>query len=156
MPQGFYKRPTAEQRFWLKVNKTDYCWEWVAGKIKSGYGEYWSGEKMVYAHRFSWEISNGKIPEGLCVLHKCDNPSCVRPSHLFLGTNLDNSKDAVLKNRIVFGENHYKTKLTENKVRAIRDMYAAGNITQEVLGRLFGITFQSISSIINNKRWKHI
>ena len=93
---------TAEERFWSYVNKGDGCWEWTASRSGKGYGVFFhlgfSGRRTS-AHRFSWELHNGPVPAGLHVLHHCDNPSCVRPDHLWLGTQSDNSKDMWNKGR---------------------------------------------------------
>ena len=88
------------ERFWSKVVKIDDgCWLWTAALLLDGYGQIWLGQTMERAHRLSWIIHFGPIPEGLCVLHTCDNPPCVRPGHLFLGTQLDNVRDAIRKGR---------------------------------------------------------
>jgi len=84
-----------ESFFWSKVNKTDGCWEWNRTPSKSGYGNVVRRRKQISSHRASWEIHYGPIPNGLWVLHKCDNKLCVRPDHLYLGTNSDNQRDAV-------------------------------------------------------------
>lgn len=92
-----------EKRFWEKVKKAsnDECWLWLGGKTYGGYGVIGSGGRhgLIRAHRLSWEIANSKIPEGLWVLHKCDNPPCVNPKHLFLGTQSDNMNDCIAKGR---------------------------------------------------------
>jgi hypothetical protein len=92
-------------RFWNKVNKKDKnkCWEWQAGK-SNRYGAFKINGRTIGAHIFSWEIHNGKIPDGLFVCHKCDNPGCVNPDHLFLGTNKDNCDDRDKKKRQAYGE----------------------------------------------------
>lgn len=149
-------RKITKERFWGKVNKTNGCWNWLTYKDRDGYGEFQLEKKKSKAHRASWQIHFGKIPEGLCVLHKCDNPPCVNPSHLFLGTPADNNKDRSLKGRSAKGEKMASAKLTENKVLNIRKMYAAGNIKQKTLARLFDINFRTISQIINRKLWNHI
>jgi len=87
------------KRFFEKINKTEKCWNWIAGKDKDGYGKIKIDGKMVQAHRASWVIHNGDIPNGMCVLHRCDNPSCVNPEHLFIGTRLDNARDRDVKGR---------------------------------------------------------
>lgn len=97
-------------RFWSKVSKSDDCWLWMASrcgyryKSGGGYGQFVKGRNVWYAHRVSWTIQNGSIPDGLQVLHRCDNPFCVKPDHLFLGTQLDNMKDCRSKGREAVGE----------------------------------------------------
>lgn len=86
-------------RFWSKVNKTDGCWLWIASRHKKGYGQFKLDGKMRKAHRVAWELTYGPIPPDKNVCHTCDNPPCVRPDHLFLGTNGDNVRDAVKKGR---------------------------------------------------------
>jgi hypothetical protein len=94
-------RPTLEDRFWPNVQKTSGCWNWIGAEQSKGrgYGTIGKDGKTLRAHRVSWEMHNGPIPEGLIVCHKCDNPKCVRPEHLFLGTHSDNVADKVAKGR---------------------------------------------------------
>lgn len=97
-------------KFWKRVSKLQSgCWEWVGGKNQDGYGKFWVVSRSHGAHRVSWVIHNGQIPKGIQVLHKCDNPPCVNPSHLFSGSNLDNVSDRVAKGRsnATRGENHH-------------------------------------------------
>src|SRR6185312_412624 len=99
-----------QERFWSKVDKNSpapkhnptlgNCWEWIAGRTIKGYGQLVVNHKTVKAHRLSWELSFKEIPKGLSVLHKCDNPSCVNPDHLFLGNHSDNMRDASIKGRL--------------------------------------------------------
>lgn len=93
------QRPNLEQRFWKKVHKTDSCWLWTGAKFKSGYGQIDDKGKTLRAHRVSYELRYGVTPGDFHVLHSCDNPPCVNPSHLFLGTVKDNMRDCISKNR---------------------------------------------------------
>lgn len=97
---GLLRRLPLEPRFWSKVDKSGDCWEWTGYVYPSGYGDFWHSDMgSVRAHRFAWQLEKGPIPEGLSVLHRCDNRRCVRVAHLFLGTALDNSLDMVRKGR---------------------------------------------------------
>src|SRR3990167_2515506 len=95
------KRSTAAEKFWLKVTTSNQCWLWEGCRDKQGYGRfsiYKTADKPVkhmLSHRFAWELTHGQIPKGLCVLHRCDNPPCVNPAHLFLGTIHDNNHDSI-------------------------------------------------------------
>lgn len=93
-------RRSIEERFWAKVARSDGCWLWLAAKDGCGYGHFYpESRKLMKAHRMAWELLKGSIPDCLCVLHHCDNPSCVNPDHLFLGTKKDNTQDAIAKGR---------------------------------------------------------
>lgn len=96
------------ERFWSKVDKKgeDECWEWKASKSKSGYGDFWLNGKNVRANRAAWVIANGSIENGLCACHKCDNPGCCNPSHLFLATSEENTLDRHLKGRTARGDSN--------------------------------------------------
>lgn len=145
------------RRFWEKteVGGVDDCWEWKVGKDKDGYGQYWFKKRPTKAHRASWEIHYGKIPDGLWVLHHCDNPSCVNPRHLFLGTVLDNNRDTIRKNRKhdVRGELHGGVKLTESQVREIRKKYIPHEYSTAKLAREYSISQPHAWEIVSGRSW---
>lgn len=114
--------------FFGKVNKSGSCWNWEGGKNHAGYGNFQerfsSGKpKQWGAHRFSFYISNGDIPVGMCVLHSCDNPSCVNPEHLFLGNSRDNIIDCLKKRRAKYGEKSHLSRFTDFEASQIREEY---------------------------------
>lgn len=147
-----------ENRFWSKVDKTEHCWNWTAGKTKEGYGRFQVKGKTQKAHRISYELYHKKtIPDGLIILHACDNPSCVRPEHLSTGTVKDNVDDMFAKNRAnkAKGSNHGSSKITERDVLIIRKMADEGAV-QKTIGQTFGIGQQQVSNILTGKKWKHL
>jgi hypothetical protein len=155
---------TAEQRFWAKVDTSGECWVWTACKLPRGYGQFFHEGGKVYAHRFIWTVMHGDIPDDLEICHRCDNPSCVRPDHLFLGTRTDNMRDCVTKGRFrfhPFPKGHpymvkvRPSKLTEVDVRAIRLQYKQGETITE-LARSFGVTRSCVGFIVRRQTWKHI
>jgi hypothetical protein len=148
---------TDEERFWAKVDKTGPCWEWLAATNNHGYGRFRFPWGHQLAHRFSYELANGPIPKGngyhgTCVLHRCDNPGCVNPEHLWLGTHADNMADKDNKCRGPHGDRCFHAKLTWDDVENIRAN--SMNLTQRELGELFGVTQATVSDIVCNKTWK--
>lgn len=135
---------------WVNKGDTDECWEWKASTTKNGYGHLVFNYETLYAHRAMWECMNGKIPDGLDVLHSCDNPSCVNPDHLFLGTHQDNMRDRNSKAR--FGT----AKLSVENVREIRNLFNDGHQTPAQLSERFDINRQAVYNIVNHKSWKDI
>lgn len=156
-----------EERFWEKVDirSDDECWEWKGSKNKKGYGEFWFPQrgKHTRAHQVSWILKYGDIRDSYCVLHKCDNPPCVNPKHLFLGTNQDNMEDRQQKgrwnSRFLFGtehpqhgENSKHHKLSESDVHEIRSLKNQGTSLREI-GKRFGVSHGVINNIIQGRKW---
>jgi len=173
MPTGVYvrkPRPLANPlpRFWKYVKKTPTCWLWQRGTARRGYGRFWWNGKSVVASRFIYERTFGVFPPHLFVCHRCDNPTCVRPDHLFLGTQAQNIQDAVKKGRRtaclppphVTGEKHGQAKLTLADVAEIRRLYTRNAAPDpsptslRALGRKYGVSKYAIWSIIHGKTWR--
>lgn len=155
------KNTTFTKRFWAKVRvtKNPYkCWEWTGSKTGHGYGQLNPGGRglgsPVRAHRASWIIHNGDIPPGLSVLHSCDNPGCVRPGHLRLGTQTENMKDAYDRGRVARGEGLPQHKLTLKDVIYIRKKFyfMRGALVKDLAGR-YKVSEGCIESILDQKRW---
>ena len=147
-----------EFRFWRKVDKSKACWNWT-GALTKGYGYLSKDSKKYYAHRYSWIIHNGLIPENLCVLHKCDNPLCVNPDHLFLGTTLDNVKDKIAKGRnrwgSCFGEKNGFSKLNNEKVLAIKQHRSEGKSLCKI-AEIIGVSKSTVGNVLTGKNWRNI
>ncbi len=153
-PSYFDKTP--KERLFERVVKTTSCWNWTGSTRPTGwYGCISVNGKNVSTHRLSYEIHIGPIPKGLCVLHKCDNPLCVNPDHLFLGTSKDNVIDSVDKGRNAKGEFCNKLNMTEGDVRIIRDLVSAG-CKQCYIVDFFGLKKMTVGEIVRRKTWKHI
>ena len=173
-------RPEAE-RFWAKVNKNGpvpqhakhlgKCWVWTASMLVKGYGAFGRSrsQKVEVAHRTSWRFANGEIPKGMCVLHACDTPACVRPSHLWLGTKCDNNKDMTRKGRHRYGtsktpverclykkgEAQHNAKLKSSDVVKIRIDHASGS-SLSTIGKKFGVSTTEIWRVAHRQSWKHV
>lgn len=154
------------ERFWRKVDRRgpDECWLWMGGRTTRGYGQVYlfsigptTGPQHIRAraHCVAWELTNGHIPDGLNVCHNCptgDNPSCVNPKHLFLGTQAQNIHDAIRKGRFhAFG----RQKLDAEQVRQIRALARQG-LTHKAIGERFGIRRHSVCGIVNYRSWQHL
>lgn len=161
--------PPFARRFWAKVDKRGpvpehrpslgRCWEWLAKRSVKGYGRFGIGVPQFQAHRVAWALTYGWPPDDRLVCHRCDNPGCVRPSHLFIGTPADNSGDMARKGRSILGKHrapetirygidHSQGKLTDDEVVEIRRRYAVGDVTQRDLGKEFGIARSTVSGLV--------
>lgn len=132
------------------------CWVWQKAKIRTGYGRISVNRKLVYTHILSHRLFKADVPAGMCVLHTCDNPSCVNPEHLFLGTQQDNIKDKMAKGRQAFGEHGGSAKLSASQVLQIREMYTTGLMTKSAIAREMNVANSTVRSIIDGLTWKHL
>lgn len=145
----------------LQVAAPDKCWEWQGPKANGGYGDCICGSadmgnlQRERAHRVSFRLFRGPIPDDLLVCHKCDNPLCINPKHLFLGTCKENGEDAAAKGRCPRGQKHHAHKLTENEVRLIRKLHMQGWSYSQIKEQV-PVNVQAIAKICRRERWKHI
>jgi hypothetical protein len=152
------------ERFWERVERGSdgECWPWrkKSGAPHAGHAKLFFGDgatrTFLYAHRISYELHFGAIPAGLYVLHKCDNPPCCNPAHLFLGTHVDNVRDAVAKGLHARGERSGHAKLTDQAVREIRSLYARGGVSLSDLSKVFGVNPTAIHKIVRRRHWRHV
>jgi hypothetical protein len=138
------------ERFWAKVDKggPNGCWLWTGCKNEWGYGlASWAGRKNLRVHRISYEIASGTIPAGKLVLHKCDTPACLRPDHLFLGTDADNMLDKQRKGRI-------DRTLTREQAREARQIFLAGGVTKSHLARKYGLCSSTMGKLLDGRIYK--
>lgn len=146
--------------FWayVQVGAPDACWPWLRARYPRGYGFIRVRGKGIGTHRYAYELVNGPIPAGLYVLHSCDNPPCCNPSHLRAGTPADNNADMVNRGRarglVSHGETNPASKLTADQVRAIREEYAAGGVSQRALAQHYHVNQRVIWYIVRHKYWK--
>lgn len=144
-------------RFLSYVDKKsdNQCWVWTAYKQSSGHGQFRIREKNHYAHRIAYYLAYGLFDDSLCVCHKCDNPSCCNPNHMFLGTLSDNMKDKIAKGRNTRGT-AVNGVLLEEDVYEIKRLYATGEYTQKQIAKRFGIHQCNVGRIISGRRWGHL
>lgn len=151
--------PADVERFWSRVVKQDGdgCWEWQGSLNISGYGLISIDGKNELTHRFSWELENGPIPDGLYACHHCDSRICVRPSHIFIGTHMDNMQDMIAKGRDHknpnVGEACPQSKLTNEAVLAIR---SSVGVSKDELAERYGVSRAAIVDVLMGRRWKHL
>jgi hypothetical protein len=173
-------------RFRAKIHRSETCWEWTAGCFTNGYGQFQLAGQPYMAHRIAWTLENGPIPDGLSILHRCDNKLCVRPDHLWVGTHDDNMADMAEKGRAASGDRHgfrlhpdsvprgerngaYTqphrrpygerigcAKLTDAAVVEMRDLYAAGGVTQRDLAKRFRVSKGTVYYVLRRENWKHV
>ena len=146
------------KRFWSKINVRNkkQCWNWIYCLYPDSYGRFRLNNKLVYSHRLAYLLTFGEIPEGLCVLHKCDNPNCCNSNHLFLGTQSDNINDMTFKRRGRCNKLGNNSKLTIEQVNIIRKLYKNKKYNQNELANKFNVSASCINHIVNNYNWKKI
>lgn len=151
-------------RFWSRVDvqDDDDCWNWTWGKYTDGYGQFYGAAafgREAHTHRQSFFLDRGRWPhKGLCVLHRCHNPTCVNPKHLYEGTIKQNVADAVAARdgrHWSGGPSHYR-KLDESQVREIRALWDEGNESQRQIAKKFGVSQTAVRKIIHRKTWRHV
>lgn len=159
---------TPAERFWAKVDKSGDCWLWLAGCFTDGYGAFGFERKLWRAHRWIYTQTFGAIPEGKVVMHSCDTPKCVNPSHLSLGTPQENARDMCSKGRNIWqrypqkvhvreqrGEANASAKWTESDVKRMRELYKSG-VSQGKIAKEYKTSQGAISAIVNRKHWTHV
>lgn len=146
---------TAPERFWKKVDKSGECWLWTGCFNNQGYGEFMVWPKKHYAHRFSWIMHFGEIPKDLQVLHRCDTPKCVRPDHLFVGTQKLNVADMLSKGR---AKGAARGDLNPNRIISEKDVLfiRSSSLPNKQVGEMFGISGNYVWQIRTRKKWKYI
>ena len=159
--------------FWSKVDSSQgesECWLWMGSMGSGGYGQVRVSKRLLRTHRVAWELTNGSIPDGKVVCHRCDNPRCCNPHHLFLGSQQENVADMISKGRNAStieiiknstharakGEQNSQAKLTEDEVIRIRRRWTQGGITKKELASQFGVSDVLIFKIVRRQIWKHL
>lgn len=153
-----WSNKTIAERFWEKVDVRlgNHCWNWIGGKHHIyGYGHFWVNGKTKTSSRIAWELVYGEIPAGLFICHKCDNPSCCNPDHLFLGTTQENMTDRNNKKHTACGEYNGRSKLTTKDVILIRSLYNTG-VSVKKISIQFNVVETTIYSIIRGETWASV
>lgn len=145
------------KRFWAKVEKGPGCWDWTGGEASCGYGRFEGWPSSRRTHRIAYEIAFGPIPDGLCVCHHCDNPRCVRPDHLFLGTQADNVADMMKKgrHRAPTWKANSATRLDPQRVMEIRGRITAGQGLRSI-ARQLGVAYATVWEVAQGRTWTHV
>ena len=144
--------------FWSRVDKSGECWLWLGHKNADGYGTVKREGRTQVASRYAYVITHGSVPDGAFVCHRCDNPQCVNPAHLFLGDALANNRDAIAKGRRRYarGTEVWAARLSGEVVKEICDLYATGDYSQEQLARRFGVAQGQVSAVVRGDSWTHV
>lgn len=143
-------------RFWSKVDKAGECWLWTGARNDLGYGSFSAdGRHTELAHRTAWRLTQGTIPDGILICHRCDNPPCVRPKHLFAGTNTDNVADQMAKGRRhdTRGTKNGRAKLNGDQIAEIRSRYQQPGVRILDLAAEFGVSKSQIWNIVSKSQW---
>jgi hypothetical protein len=163
VPAPIYTVEQWSALFWSRVHKSDGCWLWTAGGSR-GYGHarvpvrlrhLMNGSTVTQAHGVAWVLERGQLPDGAFLCHHCDNPPCVRPDHMFIGTNADNMRDMCRKGRQPCGARIHTAKLTDDVVRAIRARHRIGE-RQAALAREYGLNDGTVSRLVRGRIWRHV
>lgn len=153
--RDYAKDQDTVRRFWKKVHKGQSCWTWIGAKHEQGYGVLFvKGGTRLRAHRLSWILHNGDIPQGLWVLHRCDNTRCVNPKHMYVGTHADNMRDCIDRRTMRHGEGHPNRVVSEADVREIRAL--SGSMSFVAIGKRYGISARTACDIAHRVWWKHV
>lgn len=166
--------PKIMRHFWSKVDTSGDCWTWQRYRCRKGYGIVRIEGQLQKAHRVAWMMTRGPIPDGMQICHHCDNPPCVRPDHLFLGSQSDNSKDMGSKGRhwlqkqperSLFvrqptikprGTQNRHAKLTDEQVREIRKVHTEKRVSRRQIARMFNVSETTVRRVVNRELWKHV
>jgi hypothetical protein len=150
-------RPRDRFRFWSRVEWSPYCWQWGGCVGQKGHGLISFQNRLYHSNRVAWEFVFGPIPYGKLVLHTCDNPACVNPEHLWLGTVADNHRDMVSKSRNAMGEKHGAARLTTEQVKSIRVEGAnKPHGIRTKLAKRYGVHRETVSAILDRRTWRHV
>ena len=152
--------PNTVADFWSHVLKrgADECWPWTFTMFSDGYGKFLLKGKVWRAPRLAYALTHPAFNPSLCALHRCDNPACCNPAHLFAGTKGANNSDRKAKRRSnpLRGERHQNSKLKTHDVLAIRSLYLTSHFSQDRLGRMFGVSQTVIGEVVRHETWRHI